>query len=61
MTVPLTVRVSPKLKNFLVDMASAKDGRPMNEIVAEALAGYFKRPEFAAIPRKRMGRPAKKA
>jgi hypothetical protein len=56
MSVPLTIRVSPELKEA-VGQASDAANRPMNEVVAEILAAHFGKPELADIPRLPLGRP----
>lgn len=48
----------------LADLAHAdadSRGVPVSEIIAAALAAHYNRPDLAAVPRKRLGRPRKDA
>lgn len=54
----LGVKMGDELKELLAEAAD-KDELPMNEWIVRLLAKHFCRPELAAIPRKRMGRPRK--
>lgn len=50
--------VHPELKRAIGRKADEL-GLAMNELVARVLADYLHKPELAAIPRKRLGRPRK--
>lgn len=54
----LLVRLNPELKELL-DSEAQKLGiyGGMGELAAQILAKHFKRPDLAAVPRKRLGRP----
>jgi hypothetical protein len=48
----------PRLKD-LAGKEADKRGIPLSEFVVQVLAEFLARPDLAAIPRKRMGRPRK--
>jgi hypothetical protein len=57
---PKKVNLQAPVDSRLVELLYAdaeKRGCSANEIVAEVLAAYYKRPDLVAIPRKRLGRP----
>lgn len=54
----VSVRMAPELKRLLADRADL-EGVPLGEIVTRIIAKELCRPELAAVPRKRMGRPRK--
>lgn len=54
----LLVRLEPELKRLIgeeADRLGVEGG--MGELAAQILADYFKRPDLAKVPRKKMGRP----
>lgn len=53
------VRLHPELRDLIVAEADAHYPDSVNDVIARALAKYYKRPDLAAVPRKRMGRPPK--
>ena len=53
----LLVRLLPELKRLIgqeADRIGIEGG--MGELAVKILAGYFKRPDLARVPRKKMGR-----
>lgn len=56
MTEPVQVRLDPELVRLL-DVEADRRDLARNELWAEILAGWLKRPDLAEIPRKRLGRP----
>lgn len=56
--VSLHIPVDPELKE-LIGKAADKEGKTMNEWIAELAAKKLGRPDLADIPRKPMGRPRK--
>ncbi len=56
----LLIRLCPELKKLIEQEAESKEVYGgMGELVVKILAHYFKRPDLAKVPRKRMGRPSK--
>jgi len=58
MAVDIRVYADPELKKVAGQRAD-KEGIPLSELVVKALARYVDRPDLAAVPRKRPGRPRK--
>jgi hypothetical protein len=57
----ISVYCHPRLKQLAEDAAESKD-IPLNELVTLALARFLRAPrELHMVPKKRMGRPRKKA
>ena len=56
----MLVRLFPELKQ-LIDAEATRLGIDggMGEFSVQILAAYFKRPDLARVPRKKMGRPSK--
>jgi len=50
--------IHPDLKRLLGQLAD-KNNLPLNEQIAQLLAAALKRPDLAAIPRGKLGRPRK--
>ena len=56
----LLVRLEPELKDLIEAEAKRQDiYGGMGEMAVRILAGFFKRPDLARVPRKPMGRPRK--
>ena len=54
----LLVRLLPELKTLIGDEADRLGIHGgMGELAVRILADYFKRPDLAKVPRKKMGRP----
>lgn len=58
LTEQLLVYAPPELKRIAGEAADAED-IPLSEFVVRALASVLGRPDLAAIPRKKCGRPRK--
>lgn len=56
----LFVNIDERLKDAIGEAADSED-LPMNEWISKTLAKVLKKPEFAKVPRKRVGRPRNKA
>lgn len=54
------LRLHPALVD-LIEKEADRAGMHLNEWLAEVIAKKMRRPELAIIPRRRMGRPPKKA
>lgn len=52
--------VHPDLKRLVAERADAEN-LPLNEYVARVLAQHIGRPDLGWIPRKKLGKPRKKA
>ena len=48
--------VDSRLRDLIIKDATERD-IPLSEAVAQALAKAYDRPDLAAVPRKRIGRP----
>lgn len=61
---PPVVNVTVKINDGLYEQLAAEAdrlGKPMNEVIIDALATRLGRPDLNFIPRKAMGRPRKHA
>lgn len=60
MVADIRVYADPRLKD-LAGEAADREGLPLSEFVVKVLAERLGRPELALVPRKRPGRPRKRA